>query len=137
MANAVEVKPGTYTKRPGGVEQVMQVRTYFQCELCEYNTTDEEEMKDHAKNPGLHKGGTPTLAKTDEEQRINEPGTGRTNPKPKPEPDPLTEAEEAEVKELVDGNEGDDLQKMAEAAGAAKSGSKTEVATRIVIAKRG
>jgi hypothetical protein len=133
MANAVEVKPGTYTKRPGGVEQVMQVRTYFQCELCEYNTTDEEEMKDHAKNPGLHKGGTPTLAKTDEEQRINEPGTGRTNPPP----EPLTEAEEAEVKELVDGNEGNDLQEMAAAAGVAKSGSKTEVATRLVIAKRG
>jgi hypothetical protein len=133
MANAVEVKPGTYTKRPGGVEQVMQVRTYFQCELCEYHTTDEEEMKDHAKNPGLHKGGTPTFAKTDEEQRINEPGTGRTNPPP----EPLTEAEEAEVKELVDGNDGEELQEMAAAAGVPKSGSKTEVATRLVIAKRG
>lgn len=132
MTNAVAVKPGTYTKRPGGTETVVQVRTYFQCELCEYNTTDEEEMKDHAKNPGLHKGGTPTLAKTDEEQRINEPGTGRTNP----EPEPLTEAEEAEVKKLVDDNDGDALQHMAEAAGVAKSGSKTEVATRLVIAKR-
>jgi hypothetical protein len=134
MTNALAVKPGTYTKRPGGTEMVVQVRTYFQCALCEYNTTDEEEMKDHAKNPGLHKGGAPNLVKTDEEQRINEPGTGRTNPPP---PEPLTEAEEAEVKELVDGNDGDDLQKMAEAAGVAKSGSKTEVATRLVIAKRG
>lgn len=129
MADAV--KPGTYYKRPGGVEMVAQVRSYMQCGLCEFNTTDEDEMKDHAKNPGLHKGGTPKLVKEGDEVRINEPGTGRT------EPAPLTDDEQAEVTKLVEDNDGETLEKMAEDAGLPKSGSKAEVATRLVLAKRG
>lgn len=59
-----EAKPGQYTKRPAGA-QVYRPVELFQCAMCEYHSTDEGEMKEHVKNPGLHKGGTPKLLKVD------------------------------------------------------------------------
>lgn len=128
MAN--EAKPGQYTKRPAGAQVYRPVELY-QCAMCEYHSTDEGEMREHVRNPGLHKSGTPKLITAEAEAvTIKEPATpGASNP------EPLTEEEQERVTELQELS-GDELEQMAVDQGVAKSGTKEQVATRLVIAGR-